>query len=73
MAIFKTEFNSVSHGETQFFAGDGVVDIPDEHVPAFRPLIDSGELVPVESETTDVPAEKSLEETDDKPKRSKKA
>lgn len=49
MATFKTEYHGVSHGPAEFFAADGVIEIPDEYVPAFTAMIASGELVAVEA------------------------
>lgn len=68
MAKFATELNSVSHGDDEFVATDGVIEIPGEKVPAFAALIASGELVLVE----EAPAEKSLDESDEPKKKSKK-
>lgn len=65
---FETEFNSVSHGSEEFFAQGGVVEIPEDKVHLFQPLIDSGELVKVE----DAPVEKSLDEGDEPKKKGKR-
>ena len=62
MAKFQTAFNSVSHGSDEFFAADGVVDIPDEHLPAFAAMIESGELARIEDAPVD-------EQADDKSRR----
>lgn len=67
MANFKTEYHSISHGSDEFFAADGVVEIPDEQVPAFAALIASGDLVAVEAAPAEGDA-KSLDAEEPKKK-----
>jgi len=42
MASFATECNSVSHGPDEFFAVDGVVEIPDDKVVLFADCVAGG-------------------------------
>lgn len=56
---YTTDANSVSHGENEFFAVDGVVDIPESFVPVFADFIASGLLVLVDESA---PAESAPDE-----------
>jgi hypothetical protein len=58
MAQFKSDYASVAHGDKQFDAVDGVIEIPDTDVPAFADFIANGMLVAIETEPADETATK---------------
>lgn len=64
MAKFATESNSVSHGPDEFFAVDGVVEIPDDKAALFADFVAGGLLAPV----TEEPVEQVDDKADETPK-----
>lgn len=69
MASFVTEANSVSHGTEEFFAVDGVVEIPDDKLVHFGDFIASGLLALVEEPLgSETESESEPRSDDEKPK-----